>query len=148
MTKTVQVSGAGYVSGLSLLIQNSIEGMSVWLFVMFWVIIADLATASYKVYKDDTKEFRVSKAIRDTLAKMVVYYAVVVAAVFTAESLKMPEISYWACALIFLAEGLSIVGNLLKAHGYELDTKSVVKLIVSKAKMPEGIIKPCDHADD
>ena len=132
---------AALTSGLSVFLERSLQDISAWLLVMFSVILADLMAGFYKVLKRDDMKLRVSKGLRDTMGKMAVYFSFVVAAVLVEKVSDIEELAKMACLCVIGGEGVSIVSNLLKAHGYELDVKELIKSVARKAKVSEGIIK-------
>lgn len=116
----------------SAFIVESLGAMIPWLIVMFCVVIADLVSGLFKSYKIREK-IRLSRAIRDTMAKIVTYFAVVVCACFTTVAAGGDgDIEKYVCLLVILIEAISILGNILKFHGYDLDFNKVVSLIIAK----------------
>lgn len=116
----------------SAFIVESLQHMISWLLVMLFVVFADLVSGLVKSYRTNEK-IRLSRAIRDTLAKLVTYFAVVVCACFTGIAAGGDgDIEKYACLLVVLIEAISIFGNILKVHGYDLDFNKVVSLIVAK----------------
>lgn len=133
--------GTGTSIGLSAFVVSSLEDIMTWLVVMFSVIIADLMAGFYKVMKRDDLKLRVSKGLRDTMGKMAVYFSFVVAAVFVEKISGYDDLAKIACLCVIGGEGVSIVSNLLKAHGYTLDVKELIRSLANKAKVSEDIIR-------
>ncbi|HBC29273.1 MAG TPA: hypothetical protein DC006_06435 [Prevotellaceae bacterium] len=135
------VASSGYVSALGAFVNESLAEISVWLLVMVCVIATDLFAKWFKILKLRDEPFRISKGTRDTLAKMVVYFAAVVTSVFVQHAMNADSLARWTCGMVIGVEGISIAGNLLRANGYRLDTGALIAYIAGKAHVPEDIIK-------
>lgn len=112
-------------------VMQSLAPIIGWLFVMTAIVVCDLLTAGWRCVKTD-EEFRFSKACRDTMAKIVVYYSVVVAACLTGVAAEAPDIAKYTCLFICLIEFVSIIGNILKTHGIVISLNDVVKVFVRR----------------
>lgn len=126
-----------YVSGgfgalASAFVVESLEHLIPWLFVIAAIILCDLITGLARCYKQQIK-IRFSKAIRDTLAKSCVYFSSIVCAAFVDVASQADyTIDKWICLLICFIEGVSILSNILKWHGYEIDFNKVIGVILKR----------------
>lgn len=130
MKETIQYTGISVTSALSAFIYDSLALISIWLWVILWVTIADLLASLYKCYKIG-QEIRFSRGCRDTMIKLSAYFAFVVASVFSSGASGNMDMARWCCLFILVVEGASIVSNILKAHGYALNVNAVINLILS-----------------
>lgn len=106
--------------------------MIIWLIVMFAVVFADLITGLMRCYKTREK-IRPSRAMRDTISKGVSYFAFVVAAcMIDVANGGEGNLEKWCCGFAIVVEAISIAGNVLKSHGYNLDVNKMIALIISK----------------
>lgn len=114
-----------------------------WLLVMILVIFADLVSAIRKHYLLGDEKIRFSKGVRDTMGKVVTYFAFVVAVVMIeVASGDAYDIDKWACLLICSIEGVSIINNILKPHGLEVSVEAIVRMFGKKADLDtDGVIK-------
>ena len=142
MEKNLMHIGTGATAALSLFVEDSLRDISVWISVMMAVIVADLMAGTYKVVRCGG-HLRVSKGLRDTMGKVAVYFSFTVAAVF-AEKASGLQLARYACLLVIAGEGLSIVSNLLKAHGFSLDLAALLRAAGKKAGVDgaDTIIRP------
>lgn len=124
-------SGVSFTSALGAFVYDSLAEISIWLIVMFWVILADLFAGCYKIYKRGEK-LRVSKGLRDTMGKFATYFAFVVAIVFVSRAANFPLMPTYACLAVIAGEGLSITSNILKSHGYSLNITALMKMLGKK----------------
>ena len=127
----VQVAGLGGAV-LSTFIADSIEKMLPWLVVMTALIMCDLIAGVCKAWKLGER-VTINRAIRDTTAKACTYYSGVVFACFfqvaTSDDTEWCEIA----AKIFSAvEGVSILRNIFQWHGYNLDGKALLSMILHR----------------
>lgn len=141
MKDVMMYTGTGITAYLGIFIHKSLEDIAIWLLVMLCVIIADLFAAIYKVCKRDDLKFRISKGVRDTMGKIAMYFSFVVAVVFVQSAANIKELAMWACLSVICGEGISIASNILKAHGYNLDVKIIIQLILGKLKLDKDLIK-------
>ena len=111
---TIQGSFAGIASAF---ITQTLEHMIPWLMVSAAVILCDLAFGVRKSLIMG-EEVRFSRAVRNTMGKMVTYFAFVcmVCMICVASGQKY-QIDVWACLLVCFIEGCSIIGNILKPKG-------------------------------
>lgn len=127
----VQVAGLGGAV-LSTFLADSIEKMLPWLVVMTALIMCDLIAGVCKAWKLGER-VTINRAIRDTTAKACTYYSGVVFACFfqvaTSDDTEWCEIA----AKIFSAvEGVSILRNIFQWHGYNLDGKALLSMILHR----------------
>lgn len=116
-------------------IQNSIGIMIPWLIVMFAVIITDLISGIRKSVKLGV-EVSPSTAFRETMGKMVTYFAwVIMVCLIDAASEGGTTFAKWACMLVIGIEGGSIVSNILKPHGIDISTRSIIKFIFMRSPL-------------
>lgn len=113
-SNTIQGSFAGIASAF---ITQTLEHMIPWLMASAAVILCDLAFGVRKSLIMG-EEVRFSRAVRNTMGKMVTYFAFVcmVCMICVASGQKY-QIDVWACLLICFIEGCSIIGNILKPKG-------------------------------
>lgn len=112
-------------------VQTALEEMLPWLFVMTAIIFADLVAGIAKTLKM-RHPVRFSKAVRDTMAKFCVYFACVVCFAFYDVASGNHFYAEGACFLIMVIEAASIVSNVLKYHGYNLDFNKFFSVVISK----------------
>lgn len=128
----VIAANGGFAAMASSFVMQSMESIIPWLFVMTAIICCDLFSAWWRCYKTAIR-IRFSKAIRDTMAKVVIYYAFVVSACFTDVAAQMDvNISRTACLIVCCIEFSSILGNLMKVHGMEIAFNDIIKFLVRK----------------
>lgn len=113
-SNAIQGSFAGIASAF---ITQTLEHMIPWLMVSAAVILCDLAFGVRKSLIMG-EEVRFSRAVRNTMGKMVTYFAFVcmVCMICVASGQKY-QIDVWACLLVCFIEGCSIIGNILKPKG-------------------------------
>lgn len=138
-------TSSGYVSALGIFLNESLSEISIWLFVMTCVIVTDLFAKWFKILKLRDEPFRISKGTRDTLAKIVVYFAAVVTSVFVQHAMGAESLAKWTCGMVIGVEGISIAGNLLRANGYTLNTNILLTFLTGKVGMPENVIEKEDE---
>ena len=118
LNNTVQGSFAGIASAF---IGQTLSHMIPWLMVTAAVILCDLAFGVRKsLIMGD--EVRFSRAVRNTLGKMVTYFAFVcMVCMICVASGEQYGIDKWACLLVCFIEGCSIIGNILKPKGIDFN---------------------------
>ena len=115
--------------------QSSIGIMIPWLMVMFAVIITDLISGIRTSIKLGV-EVSPSTAFRETMGKMVTYFAwVIMVCMIDEASESSASFAKWACMLIIVVEGGSIISNILKPHGIDISTKSVLKFFFMRSPL-------------
>lgn len=114
LSNTIQGSFAGIASAF---ITQTLEHMIPWLMVSAAVILCDLAFGVRKSLIMG-EEVRFSRAVRNTMGKMVTYFAFVcMVCMICVASGQRYQIDVWACLLVCFIEGCSIIGNILKPKG-------------------------------
>ena len=118
LSNTVQGSFAGIASAF---IGQTLSHMIPWLMVTAAVILCDLAFGVRKsLIMGD--EVRFSRAVRNTMGKMVTYFAFVcMVCMICVASGEQYGIDHWSCLLVCFIEGCSIVGNILKPKGIDFN---------------------------
>ena len=118
LNNTVQGSFAGIASAF---IGQTLSHMIPWLMVTAAVILCDLAFGVRKsLIMGD--EVRFSRAVRNTMGKMVTYFAFVcMVCMICVASGEQYGIDKWSCLLVCFIEGCSIVGNILKPKGIDFN---------------------------
>lgn len=132
-------------------LNDSINTMIPWLFTMFAVIVCDLIAGVRKSMKLGI-HVSPSRAVRETLGKMVTYFAWVLAVCMIDAAVSHSlGIAKWGCLLVCFIEGISIIGNYLKPHGYDFSVKDGIVLFLSRvfgggSEEMRGIIND-EHVD-
>ena len=118
LNNTIQGSFAGIASAF---IGQTLSHMIPWLMVTAAVILCDLAFGVRKsLIMGD--EVRFSRAVRNTMGKMVTYFAFVcMVCMICVASGEQYGIDKWACLLVCFIEGCSIIGNILKPKGIDFN---------------------------
>ena len=116
-------------------IMDSIAIMIPWLIVMFAVIVTDLIAGVRKSIKLGV-DVSPSTAFRETIGKMVTYFAwVVMVCLVEAAVGKGEGIAKWACLLVISVEGGSIVSNILKPHGIDISASAILKFFFMRTPL-------------
>jgi hypothetical protein len=117
-SNAIQGSFAGIASAF---ITQTLEHMIPWLMVSAAVILCDLAFGVRKSLIMG-EEVRFSRAVRNTMGKMVTYFAFVcMVCMICVASGEQYGIDKWSCLLVCFIEGCSIVGNILKPKGIDFN---------------------------
>ena len=123
-----QVAGVGGAS-LSAFVADSVVQMWPWLLVMTSLILCDLVTGVCKAWRLGER-VTFSRAIRDTTAKACTYYSCVVfVALFQTAANEDIDYSRYAAKVICVIEGVSILRNILKWHGYNVSGKELLAVL-------------------
>lgn len=113
-------------------LQESIGHMIPWLVVAFCVIICDLVVGIRKSLLMG-EEVRFSSACRKTLGKLVTYFMfVVMMAVIDVAAHGNGEIDKWACLFVCFIEFTSVISNILKPKGININLIEVIAFSLSK----------------
>ena len=108
---------------------NGVQHAMPWLIAMTLVVLVDLLTGLRKCWMLGI-DIRWSKGYRATLSKLVCYWAFACCAVMVQEACNNAyNIAMWACLSVIAIEGISIVGNILKPHGYTINLQALAKNI-------------------
>ena len=131
-----QIASGVLIPVLASFFTDTIILMIPWLITMGAVILADLCAGLWKSYKLEIP-IRFSKACRDTMGKMIVYFAFVmmVCCINVAESGES-DWGKWLTLLVIATEVGSIIANLLKPHGINISLNALVKAILMKSPLP------------
>ncbi len=124
-------------------LQEALIVMVPWIITMFFVILADLAAGVWKSYKLGI-ELRFSRGLRETMGKLLVYFAFVcmVACINVAYKGEF-QFAKWAAGIVIAIEFGSIIGNILKPHGINISLSAIIKAILQKSPLP----LTCEQAD-
>lgn len=118
-----------------------------WLIVTGAVIVCDLIFGIRKSLIMG-EEVRISSAIRRTMGKMVTYFAfVVMVAMIDVAAGGDRQIDRWACLTVCFIEGISIIGNLLRPKGYNVNVVKAIGLFFSKKLGVDGVEKVIEQTD-
>ena len=123
MEKSIAVTATegGYSVIFATFLQESIGHMIPWLVVAFCVIICDLVVGLRKCLLMG-EEVRFSSACRKTLGKLVTYFMfVVMMVVIDVAAHGNGEIDKWACLLVCFIEFTSVISNILKPKGININ---------------------------
>lgn len=111
------------------LFSNGVQHTMPWLVAMTLVVVVDLLTGLRKCWMLGDA-IRWSKGYRATLSKLVCYWAFACCAVMVQEACNNAyNIAMWACLSVIAIEGISIIGNILKPHGYTINLQALAKNI-------------------
>ena len=117
---------------MSMFFAESIAHMLPWLAVSFAVIVCDLVVGIRKSLLMD-EEVRFSSAIRRTMGKMLTYFSFcVMVAMIDVAAHGGGTIDKYACLLVCFVEGTSIVSNILKPKGFDINVIKMLSLGIAK----------------
>ena len=121
---------------------NGVQHSMPWLIAMTLVVVVDLLTGLRKCWMLGI-DIRWSKGYRATLSKLVCYWAFACCAVMVQEACNNAyNIAMWACLSVIAIEGISIVGNILKPHGYTINLQALAKNIGKRYGVDtDGVIR-------
>lgn len=148
-TSNLYTTPAQIFSAAGAFITESLEQMIPWLIVMFSVVICDLI-AGVRRGVMIKEEVRFSRAWRATMGKMVTYFSFVVMVVLiNRASGGSYAIDKWSVLLVCFIEFSSILSNILKPMGYELDVLAFLRLLLRKVfgSMGEELTKVITRKD-
>ena len=134
MEKSVIVTATegGYAAIFATFLQESIGHIIPWLIVSFFVILCDLVVGIRKSLLMG-EEVRFSSACRRTIGKLVSYFTfVIMVAVVDVAAHGGGEIDKWACLAVCLIEFSSIMSNILKPKGYDINLVKVIGVVFGK----------------
>lgn len=132
----VGMVASGFTTSIAgVFLGDTINVMLPWLMAMFAVILADLASG---VRKSQKLKVKVSwtTAIRETMGKMVTYFAfVLAAAMIDVAANGNAAIARWGCLIVCALEGGSVISNLLRPHGIKLSRKTIMKVLLKRSPL-------------
>ena len=134
MTKTAlnNFSEGGYSVILAGFLQESIGHIIPWIIVAFAVILCDLVVGIRKSLMMG-EEVRFSSACRRTLGKCVSYFMfVIMVAAIDVAAHGGGTIDKWACLTVCLIEFSSLMSNILKPKGYDVNFAKLIALVFGK----------------
>lgn len=127
-----------FASIASAFVIESLEHMIPWLFVMFAIIITDLAFGVRKSISMG-QQVRFSRAVRATMGKMVTYFAFVCMVCMVNVAMGgNSKVEVYSCLLVCFIEGCSIFGNILKPKGIDFNFLGALRLLAKKATRVNG----------
>ena len=123
----VQLTSGALIPILMKFLGEALEQMIPWFIAMTSVVMADLISGLWKCWKLDIP-IRFSKACRETMGKMIVYFAFVCMAccVNVAEKGEF-DWSRWVALFVVVIEFGSMAGNILKPHGINISMTAIIK---------------------
>ena len=140
----VQLTSGAIIPILLSFLGKAATLMIPWFIAMFTTVIADLAAGLWKAYKLKIP-IRFSKACRETMGKMIVYFAfVLMACTVSVAADGGTEWAKWLCLFIIILEVGSMISNFLKPHGINLSMNAFIKAVLTHSALPFS----CPNADD
>lgn len=131
-----EVTGGIFLPILLSFLGEALKLMIPWFVTMFTVVICDLAAGLYKSYRLKVP-IRFSRACRDTMGKLIVYFTfVVMVCCINIAAHGEFHVSKWAVYFIVVIEIGSIVSNLLKPHGINLSLNAIIKAFLTHSTVP------------
>lgn len=129
----------GFASVAMAFISESLSHMIPWLIVSMVVILTDLAFGVRKCLLMG-EEVRFSRAVRDTMGKMVTYFAFVcmVCMITVAADIGF-KLDIYSCLLICFIELCSIISNILKPKGININIIGALRLFFKKVAHVDDI---------
>lgn len=128
----VVLTEGGYSVIFATFLQESIGHMIPWLVVSFFVIICDLVVGIRKSLLMG-EEVRFSSACRRTMGKMLSYFMfVIMVAVIDVAANGGGVIDKWACLAVCLIEFSSIMSNIMRPKGYDVNLVKMIAVVFSK----------------
>lgn len=122
----------GYSIIFASFLQESIGHIIPWIIVSFFVIVCDLVVGIRKSLLMN-EVVRFSSACRRTLGKCVSYFMfVIMVSVIDVAANGGGEIDKWACLLICFIEFTSILSNILKPKGYDINLVKLIAVVFGK----------------
>lgn len=129
---TLTATKGAYSVIFATFLQESIGHMIPWLVVTFCVILCDLVVGVRKSLMLG-EEVRFSSACRKTLGKLVTYFMfVVMMVVIDVAAHGNGEIDKWACLFVCFIEFTSVISNILKPKGININLIEVIAFSLSK----------------
>lgn len=113
-------------------ILDSLQKIIVWLIVMFSVIICDLIAGCRRSLMMN-EEVRFSSALRRTMGKTVTYFSFVIMVVMISQAVgDNCHIDKWAILFVCFIEGSSIISNILRPKGYDINMVQILSILTKK----------------
>ncbi len=130
-TKTTAVVG-GFSVVATTFLHQSIEEMIPWLLVMFAVIVCDLVVALRRCLILG-EAVRISRAVRATMGKAVTYFSFVLMVCMLEVACQCNlHLDRWACLVVCAVEFASIISNLLKPKGLNVDYVETLSQVLKR----------------
>ncbi|MCD7721787.1 MAG: hypothetical protein LUI09_06110 [Prevotellaceae bacterium] len=125
-----QTLTGGFAVVAAAFLKDSVVEMIPWLTVMYVAILTDLVSALRRCNLTG-EGIRISRAVRNTMGKAVTYtsFTLLVCMVEVACQRTM-HLDRWACLVIILVEICSIISNILKPKGYDIDIGRMIAAII------------------
>lgn len=129
----------GFASVAMAFISESLSHMIPWLIVSMVVILTDLAFGVRKCLLMG-EEVRFSRAIRETMGKIVTYFAFVcmVCMITVAADIGF-KLDIYSCLLVCFIELCSIISNILKPKGISINIIGALRLFFKKVAHVDDI---------
>ena len=126
----VQITSGALIPILMKFLGDALAQMIPWFIAMTSVVMADLVSGLWKCMKLDVP-IRFSKACRETMGKMIVYFAFVcmAACINVAEKGEF-DWSRWIAVFVVVIEVGSMAGNILKPHGINISLSAIIKAFI------------------
>lgn len=113
-------------------ILDSLQKIIVWLIVMFSVIICDLIAGCRRSLMMN-EEVRFSSALRRTMGKTVTYFSFVIMVVMISQAVgDNCHIDKWAILFVCFIEGSSIISNILRPKGYDINMIQILSILTKR----------------
>lgn len=133
MSSTHDAINGGFAVVVGHLYHHGVAHSLPWLVAMTAVVMVDLFAGLRRCWLVG-EEIRWSKGFRATISKLITYWAFALGAVCVQEACDdVYPIAMWACLSVIAIEGMSILGNILKPHGINLNVVQLIKSIGKKA---------------
>lgn len=134
MDKSIALTASegGYSIIFASFLKESIGHIIPWMIVAACVILCDLVVGIRKSLMMN-EEVRFSSACRRTIGKLLTYFMfVVMVAVIDVAAHGGGTIDKYACLLVCLIEGCSIINNILKPKGLSVDLNKLFCKVTEK----------------
>ena len=139
-----QIASGTLIPLLMSFLGDTLELMIPWFIAMFTTVMADLAAGIWKCFKLKVP-IRFSKACRETMGKMIVYFAfVLMACTISVAAGGDFNWAKWLTLFIILIEIGSMISNFLKPHGINLSMNAFIKAVLTHSALPFS----CENVDD
>lgn len=150
-TKLVHTFGGRVFSAAGVFVIDSLEQIITWLIVLFTVVITDLIFGCRKSIKTGV-EVRFSRAVRATIGKLITYFSFVTMSVFIERASHIEGLAKWMCLFVCFIEITSIISNILKPKGYDVNFIRIFSMLVKKMfsidkEYSEGVIIKTDKEE-